>query len=248
MRVFAASKFLLKSLFSERATGIVGALCLALLAVSFFLGNINIAVKHKLLEDALIASEGFIMTLIAILYAFFAMEKERKGGIFVFIMVGGVNRTAYLLSQFIALFGAVLLLFALFLVVDFVFLEIFAGSFGLEFLTRLIFLTLSSAMLAFLTLTLARYVSNTNAVIYSLLLFFIGSGADELVLYAASKDERSLTLFSDFIYYFLPNFSFFDPLALSAAESFVFLYFALYSSLLFFAALHRFKKEALRVG
>jgi len=244
VRVFAASKFLLKSLLSERATGVVGALCFALLAVSFFLGDINIAVKHKLLEDALIASEGFIMTLIAILYAFFAMEKERKGGIFVFILVSGASRAAYLLSQFIALFGAVLFLFALFLVVDFVFLEVFAGSFGVGFLMRLLYLTLSSAMLAFLTLTLARYVSNTNAVIYSILLFFIGNGADELVLYAKGTSAP----FSYFIYYVLPNFSFFDPLALSAEEPFVFLYFALYSSLLFVVALFKFKKEALRVG
>ena len=184
------------------------------------------------------------MTLIAILYAFFAMEKERKGGIFVFILIGGASRAAYLLSQFIALFGAVLFLFALFLVVDFVFLEVFAGSFGVEFLMRLLYLTLSSAMLAFLTLTLARYVSNTDAVIYSILLFFIGNGADELVLYT----KGTSAFFSGLIYYVLPNFSFFDPLPLNAAEPFVFAYFALYSSLLFFLALFKFKKEVLRVG
>ncbi len=251
MRVISTTKFILKSLLGERATGLFLVLAIIFLTLSLSLSDINIAVKYRLLEDALNASQSFIMTLSAIFYAFLAMEKERKGGIFVFASFGANGRTNYLLSQFAAVLTLILIVFFAFFVVDFAFLTIFADGMSMKFFYKLLFAALASSLLGFLTLTLARFVSNTNGVIYAIFLFFIGSGADELALYAADSKNFALDAVAFLVYFGLPNFSFFDPLAVSGAfakELFAPFYFVLYSSLLFFAAFYRFKKEVLRVG
>jgi|APHig6443717497_1056834.scaffolds.fasta_scaffold00138_13 hypothetical protein len=251
MRALNACRFILKSILSERATGLFIVLAVIFLTLSLSLSDINIAVKYKLLEDALLASQSFIMTLSAVFYAFLMMEKERKGGIFVFIFVGGCNRGEYLLSQFMALFTLISLILAAFLAVDAIFLSVFAEGINEGFLSRLTLSALASSLLGFLTLTLSRFVSNTNSVIYAIFLFFIGSGADELMLYASEENSIAAKALSQTVYYLLPNFSFFDPLAITVAfskEFFALLYFGLYGSLLFFAAHFKFKKEVLRVG
>ncbi len=251
MKLAATAKFIIKSLIAERATGLFAVVALILLALSLSLSDINIAVKYRLLEDALFASQSFMMNLAAIFYAFLAMEKERKGGIFVFIISSGTSRSGYLLSQFGAIFTLISTVFAIFLAVDFGFLSAFADSVKPDFLAKLLFSAMSASMLGFLTLFLSRFVSNTNAVIYAIFLFFIGNGADELMLYAADKNSLALEILANIVYFGLPNFSFFDPLALKTAiskELFVPLYFAIYSTLMFGAALFRLKKEVLRVG
>jgi len=250
-RALSTTKFILKSLLSERATGLFLVLAIIFLTLSLSLSDINIAVKYRLLEDALSASQSFIMTLSAIFYAFLAMEKERKGGIFVFAFFGKNPRTNYLLSQFLAIFALILIIFCAFFAVDFAFLGFFADGMSLKFFYKLLFSAASSSLLGFLTLTLARFVSNTNAVIYAIFLFFIGSGADELALYASQSNEWILSVVSATVYYVLPNFSFFDPLAVKgmfSKELFGATYFIFYSFLLFLAAFYRFKKEVLRVG
>ncbi len=250
MRVVALAKFILKSLLSERATGLFLVLASIFLVLSLSLSDINIAVKYRLLEDALSASQNFIMTLAAIFYAFLAMEKERKGGLFVFALAGGNHRSEYLLSQFAAILFLILIVFGAFFVVDFAFLSLFADGMSAQFFYKLLFAALASSLLGFLTLTLARFVSNTNAVIYAIFLFFIGNGADELMLYSQGK-SMALGVLTDIIYYALPNFSFFDMLAVNTAfskELFAVLYFAIYSAILYFGAFFRFKKEVLRVG
>jgi ABC-type transport system involved in multi-copper enzyme maturation permease subunit len=250
VKILPSIKFILKSLLSERATGLFLVLSVIFLTLSLSLSDINIAVKYRLLEDALSASQSFIMTIFAIFYAFSAMEKERKGGLFVFVLAGGNTRGEYLLSQFAALFSLVLIVFCAFFVVDFVFLGLLGGGMGVEFFYKLLFSSLASSLLGFLTLTLARFVSNTNAIIYAIFLFFIGSGADELALYAQDKN-MGIGILTHIVYYVLPNFSFFDPLAVNTAfskELFAVLYFVLYSAVLFFAAFYRFKKEVLKVG
>lgn len=250
MKILPSTKFILKSLLSERATGLFLVLSVIFLTLSLSLSDINIAVKYRLLEDALSASQSFIMTILAIFYAFLAMEKERKGGLFVFALTGGNTRGEYLLSQFAAILSLILIVFTVFFVVDFVFLSLLGGGMSMEFFYKLLLTALSSSLLGFLTLTLARFVSNTNAIIYAIFLFFIGNGADELVLYAQDKNI-AVEILTHIVYYVLPNFSFFDPLAVNTAfskELFAVLYFALYSVVLFFAAFFRFKKEVLRVG
>lgn len=106
MRVLTTSKFILKSLLSERATGLFLVIASIFLVLSLSLSDINIAVKYRLLEDALLASESFIMLLAAVFYPFLLMEKERKGGLFVFALLGS-DRREYQLSLFLALFALV---------------------------------------------------------------------------------------------------------------------------------------------
>lgn len=251
MKLAATTKFIIKSLIAERATGLFAVVAAILLVLSLSLSDINIAVKYRLLEDALFASQTLMMNLAAIFYAFLAMEKERKGGIFVFIISSGTTRSGYLLSQFGAVFTLIFGVFAIFLTADFGFLSAFAESVKPEFLAKLLFSAMSASMLGFLTLALSRFVSNTNAVIYAIFLFFIGNGADELMLYAADKNSMPLEILANTVYYVLPNFSFFDPLSLKTAfskELFAPLYFMTYSTFLFSAALFRLKKEVLRVG
>lgn len=249
MRVVSTTRFILKSLLSERATGLFLVIASIFLVLSLSLSDINIAVKYRLLEDALLASEEFIMLLAAVFYPFLLMEKERKGGLFVFTLLG-YTRSKYLLSLFLALFCLLLGIFVVFFVFDFLFLSVFADGFKSEFAQKLFLGSFCSTLLSFTALALARYVSNTNAIIYSVFLFFIGSGADELMLYA--KDGGALLqAVSYVIYYALPNFSFFDPLSTDTHGNkliFAVSYFAIYGALLYFAAYIKFKKEALKVG
>ncbi|HOI83431.1 MAG TPA: hypothetical protein PKW30_03890 [Campylobacterales bacterium] len=249
MKIVYTSKFILKSLLGERATGLFLVLASIFLVLSLSLSDINIAVKYRLLEDALLASEGFIMLLAAVFYPFLLMEKDRKGGLFVFTLLG-YKREKYLLSLFLALFCLLFGIFVVFFVFDFLFLSAFADGMKTEFATKLFLGSFCASLLSFAVLTLARYVSNTNAIIYAIFLFFIGSGADELMLYA-KEGGTILQAVSYFIYYALPNFSFFDPLSTDTHGnklSFAIFYFMIYGALLYFAAYVRFKKEALKVG
>ncbi len=251
MRILASTKLLLKSLLSERATGVFAVLGVMFLVLALSLGDVNISVKYKLLEDALIASQSFIMFLAAIFYAFLIMEKERKGGIFVFILSGGHSRGEYLAAQFCTIFVLLSCVFTAFLIVDVAFLSVFAEGVTANFLTRIALSALSAIMLGFLTLTLSRFVSNTNAVIYAIFLFFIGNGADELSLYADDKASLALGVVAKAVYYVLPNFSFFDVASMQTAFDkglFVLFYFAAYSALLYVAARYRLGREVLRVG
>jgi len=249
MRLFSTSKFILKSLLSERATGLFLVIAAIFLTLSLSLSDINIAVKYRLLKDALLASEGFVMLLAAVFYPFLLMEKERKGGLFVFALLG-YDRGGYLLSLFAAIFALTAAISAVFFAFDFAFLSIFADGIKAEFAVKLFLYAPSSALLSFLILTLSRYVSNTNAIIYAIFLFFIGSGADELALYA-KEGGALLQAVSYAVYYLLPNFSFFDPSSTDTSGNnliFASLYFAIYGALLYFAAYYKFKKEALKVG
>lgn len=249
MKIVNTSKFILKSLLAERATGLFVVLAAIFLVLSLSLSDINIAVKYRLLEDALLASEGFILLLSAVFYPFLLMEKERKSGLFVFTLLG-YERGGYLLSLFASMLVLIFGIFVIFAAFDFAFLSVFASGVGKEFLTKLFFGALSSTLLSFVILSLSRYVSNTNAVIYAIFLFFIGSGADELMLYA-SEAGGTLKLVSYFVYYVLPNFSFFDPLSFEAHGDktvFAVFYFAIYGTVLYLISYAKFKKEALKVG
>ncbi len=251
MKTLSSVKFLLKSLFGERATGVFAVLGVLFLVLALSLSDVNIAVKYKLLEDSLIATQSFILFLSAIFYAFLLMEKERKGGIFVFILASGSSRGEYMSALFLSIFTLLSSVFALFLLIDAVFLSVFADGVSVEFLSRLTMSALSSVLLGFLTLSLARFVSNTNAVIYAIFLFFIGNGADELMLYAADASNTALSMVANLIYYVFPNFSFFDAASIQSAfdkQTFAMLYFVLYSLILYSLAHFKLKKEVLRVG
>lgn len=129
-------------------------------------------------------------------------------------------------------------------------MSIFADGLKGEFAAKLFLQAPAATLLSFLILALARYVSNTNAIIYAVFLFFIGSGADELALYA-KEGGAGLQALSWAVYYLLPNFSFFDPLATEVMGSkalFAILYFVIYGAILYFAAYQKLKKEALKVG
>jgi hypothetical protein len=251
MKLIFSVKFLLKSLLGERATGVFAVLGIIFLVLALSLTDVNIAVKYKLLEDALVASQSFIMFLAAIFYAFLIMEKERKGGIFVFILSSGHTRGEYLAAQFCTIFVLLSSIFTAFLAINIAFLSVFAEGVTTEFLTRIALSALSAIMLGFLTLALSRFVSNTNAVIYAIFLFFIGNGADELSLYADDKASLALGIVAKAVYYVLPNFSFFDASTTQTVfskELFAMFYFAAYSALLYIAARYRLGREVLRVG
>lgn len=251
MKTLSSVKFLLKSLFGERATSVFAVMGVLFLVFAFSLSDVNIAVQYKLLEDSLIAAQSFILFLSAIFYAFLLMEKERKGGIFVFILSSGSSRGEYMGALFLSIFALLSSVFALFLVIDVAFLSVFADGMNTAFLSRIAMSALSSVFLGFLTLALARFVSNTNAVIYAIFLFFIGNGADELMLYAASEKGAALSAVANTIYYVFPNFSFFDMASIQTAfdkQIFAILYFVLYSLILYSLAHFKLKKEVLRVG
>jgi hypothetical protein len=251
MKIVSSVKFLLKSLFGERATGVFAVVGVLFLVLALSLSDVNIAVKYKLLEDSLIAAQSFILFLSAIFYAFLLMEKERKGGIFVFIIASGGSRSEYFGALFLTIFTLLSAVFAVFLTIDIAFLSVFADGVNIAFLSRITMSALSSALLGFLTLGLSRFVSNTNAVIYAIFLFFIGNGADELMLYALSEKGAVLSIVANTIYYVFPNFSFFDTASLQSAfdkQLFALLYFVAYSLILYALAHFKLKKEVLRVG
>ena len=249
-KVFYLTVFIFKALSFDKSSRFAALFALMAGAAALLFSNVDIAVKHKLLKDALYAFESFFMILSGALYPFLATQKE-KSGVFAYAMsLCASSRGGYPIALHAAIFAVLFFIFLVFAFFDVAVFAVLSSKFEGEFFSSLALSFLSSALLSFLVLTLSRLVSPATAAVLGIFVFLGTSGADTLLLFLASKGDGFWLWLSYLVYYALPNFSFFNAAYGQNYESFAFssLYFCLYSSLLFSISFVLFKKEALKIG
>lgn len=258
-KIFALASFFAKSLFKQKATTLFVVLALVMFAIALAVSDIDIARRFKLLEDVLLTSQMFLLHIAGLFYGFELLQKDKNGGIFVLPLSTALRRSCYMASLFLALSIMVLWLFLAFFLVDALLLYAIEGELAMLVLWQLFLFALSAVLLAFLALLFSQFVSIMNATIYAVSLFLLGSGLDELYLYAHGvlKEPGLLKPLSEILFYILPNFSLFDLQGIVVNRAsfdswrlFLFppLYFVALVGVLFVITVIKYNKRVLKVG
>lgn len=254
--ITALTLFFTTSLLKEKANWLLLFFALLSALVSLSLSHVDIALRYKLFEDLLLATQSSLLVIAAIFYSFILLQKERLQGIFILPLSSGVSRFSYQLAVFKAIIFTLFLLFLMFFCVDIIMLFAVEGVFRGEILLQLFLYFLGASMLSSIVIFFSRFVSVMNAALYGAILFFIGNGLDELLVYAKSEGGEIFALFSKALFILLPNFSLFDyqsqvvnQVSLDYTDiSLSILYFFAYIYFLVFATAWKFSKKALKVG
>ena len=211
MQILVIRSFLSRSLLKQKSTLLFIIISLALLVTTYLISDVNIAARYKLFEDVLLSSQMFILHMAAFFYAFDYLQKERIGGIFILPFSTGISRLTYYMGVWLALVSVVALLTLIFIGIDIGFLFLVEGAFVGEILWQIVLYFISSVILLSLVLMFSQYVSIMNAMVYSSIFFMVGNALDEIYYYAyVIKEDATLEKMASVMYYFLPNFSYFD--------------------------------------
>lgn len=257
-KIVTLSFLIAKSLYKEKASYLFGVLAGVIMLLSLALGGTRIGEKYKLFEDILLTSQGYFFIVAALFYGFLQLSRDRSLGLFVLPLGNGMSRDAYLLSQMFASVWMMTVLFILFFLLDTVMIFFVEGSVYPGLLWQLFLYFLSAQLVAFFVMTLALYVSLTNAALYALVLFFIGNALDELFVYANFiAPDPLFGKAAWMLYYLFPNFSLFDlqgvvvnrrSVELWSGVMLPLFYFVIWAGICFLASLSRFQKKALTLG
>ncbi|MEF3191689.1 MAG: hypothetical protein K6347_03940 [Campylobacterales bacterium] len=259
MRAVASLAFFLaRSLLRQRATLIFLLLSLAMIGLSLSLGELNIAVPFRLFENVMLASQAYLLVIASVVYLFETLSKERLGGFFVLPLSTPLSRDGYLLALIGGIAIAIGLLLGLYLVADGLLLWLIEGEkANYWILVQLFNHALAALLVTIVGLTTSQWVSSMNAIIYTLLFYMIGQGADELWLFSQQEKDEMLHIVAWVVYYLLPNFSRFDHLSLILSQDgcnlrellvYPILYAMAWGWALYLVASWKFRKRSLLVG
>ncbi|MBT5230856.1 MAG: hypothetical protein HOM11_11355 [Methylococcales bacterium] len=242
-----------KALLRQRLTAFFLTLTAIFIGFGLLMSTVDIGVRFRLFENLLLGMQTFLLHIAGWLYLFEMVRKEQSLGLFVLPLTTTIKRSHYFIGRFLGVVWLMLLLLAFFAIIDSLLMLIISGSVNIGLLQQLYLLSLS-ALLSMATLYfLTTLVSPVNAIIYSVIIWFIGNGLDELLLFAEKKLTATSTELIRGLYYLWPNFSFFDKTELVANEiglswqqiAFPSIYSLLYSSLLLWAATLIYQRKAL---
>lgn len=214
------------------------------IAISSSLSGINMGDgNNRLFVDSTIFIQSSILTVVAIFFALNYMEREKRGGIFIIPLSSGISRKIYFLSIIISQASILITIFLTFLIINFLYIFIFEIDFLIIY--KLILNLLSSIILSTLLITIAQYVNSFKAVIYTILIYFIGNGLDELYIYSFQlKPDETLQIIYQIISNIIPNFYIFDNDNISIYSIYHFLTQILILSILGYI---KFKTRVLKV-
>lgn len=254
--ITALTLFFTTSLLKEKANWLLLFFALLSALASLSISHIDIALRFKLFEDLLLATQSSLLIIAALFYSFTLLQKERSQGIFIVPLSCGVGRFNYQISIFKAIISTLFLIFLMFFLIDIAMLFVIEGVFRVEILIQLFLYFLAASMLASIVVFFSRFVSTMNAALYGAILFFIGNGLDEFLIYTEGEGGKELTLVAKTLFILLPNFSLFDyqsiavnRLALNYGDVVLsVLYFFAYVGFIIFATAWKFSKKALKVG
>ena len=198
--IYFLSRFNAKILLKNRTTPLLLSISFASVVISLLLADINISIKHKLFEDILLISQGYILLFCSIFYTYELILRDRLKGLFVIPLSLGVSRGEYLISIFISPALLVVSMFFGFLVIDIVFLLFIEDGLYLPLLYQLYFHLLSALLVGFFIVMFSNFVSLLNSLTYSFVIYLIGQGLDELYIYFDGH------IFSKILYFCFPNF------------------------------------------
>jgi Cu-processing system permease protein len=207
-KTIAAITFL--SLRRQRITPFMLTLGLIFIALGLLMSSVDIGVRYRLFENILTSAQAFLLQMIAWLYTFEMIRKEQSLSLFVLPLSTSVSRYSYYSGRFIgvALMLAVFSLF--FFIIDIFLLRWIEQQWVFQPLIQLCLFFFSALLSMAILYFFSSFVSAINAVIYSIMFWFIGHGLDELLIFAQTKLAPSVASTVQGLYYILPNFSFFD--------------------------------------
>ncbi len=257
-QILVLSLFLYKSMLKQKSTTLFVLISLGLLVITYFISDVNIASRFKLFEDVLLSSQMLMLHMAAFFYAYDYLQKERIGGIFILPFSTGIKRPIYFLGTWFSLVAIVMLLTVVFLLIDIIFLFFVESTIEMILVWQIILYMFSSIILLSLVLMFSQFVSMMNAMIYSAIVFMIGTSLDEIYYYAyiISEDVVVQKIVS-ILYYALPNFSYFDyqtkvvnRVELDLASFYIepIVYFSVIVSMILSIAYFKFSRRVLKVG
>lgn len=256
--VLALARFFMQGFFKQKATTVMVLITAIIVVLSWTISDVDIGSSHKLFEDVLLTSQLFLIHFMAIFYAYEYGQKERLGGIFVLPLSMGLSRSHYIFGVILGQWLMLLFFTVILLLIDSGALWLFEGSISFVVLWQVILNLFSAMLVVLLVLLFSQFVSVMNSVIYTLTLFFLGNGLDELYIYShdIKPNEFMQTMYS-VLEYIIPNFSLFDKLGAivnRADEDASVLYlqpvmYTIIASTLFISIMvWKFSKRALKVG
>lgn len=258
-KILALSSFFSISLLKQKASNLFVILAVLMIVVAYLFADIDIASRFKLFEDLLLTSQMGLLHLAAVFYMFDFLQRDNSHGIFILPLSTNLTREQYLMSIFMTLFRLLATLFFIFMVLDVGMLFFIEETFRISFLWQLFLFTFSSLLLGSMVIMFSQYVSIMNAVIYSITVFILGSGLDELYIYVnyiGEVSDLSKTVGSA-LYYILPNFSQFDiqskVVNLSSLDIYKDVMYPLIYAIglfliIYLLSAYRYKKKVLKVG
>jgi hypothetical protein len=242
--IFTQSLFITKSLIVAKSTLLLFLFTLLGLAIASLFIQTDIGENGRFFSDILLSFESILMHLSALLYAYELRQKEHRGH-YLLLLIKNSSRLNYSKQLFFATFMINISLFILFLLLNTIFTLLSTHS--VDLLYPLLMHFLSASLLAFLLLTISQKIALINAFFYTLMLFFLGSTLDELLLYSYSQSELFQN-FSTLIYYIFLNFSLFDNASLNAVNNWqILLYYFVYSTILFLISYSLFKNRVIQL-
>ena len=242
--VLKQTHFITKSLFIGKTTLVLFLLTLLGALIATFFSSMNIGEKGRFFSDILLSFETIILHISALLYAYELRQKEIRGHYLSLLLRSG-ERSRYLLTLFLATLVINLTLIALFALLNGSAMLLF--SLKQNLLYQLLMLYFSASLLSLLLIMISQKVSLINALFYTLILFFLGSALDELLLFSTHQDEMFQTMAS-LLYYGLPNFSMLDNAALYHYELYkVALYYLVLVAILFILTLKLFQTKVIQL-
>jgi hypothetical protein len=234
-------KFFLQIAFREKLFFLFVSLSLISTLLALSISGIDIGEEQRLFSSVTVALQGFLLNIFAVFYSLHFLGKEKRGGLFIVPLSIGVSRNFYFLSLLISI--SLLLLFQTLLFIVPNLIAILLLGFSFELITHTLLLSLSASLLATLILVLAQYSSTIKATIYSIIIFFIGNGLDELYFYAYKLEpDRNLQLLFEIVSLVVPNFYLFEEFKIEAL-----FHFLIFSTFLYILGSLKFRSRVLRV-
>ena len=214
-RVIGVTLFLSKTFIKEKIFSLFLLISLLTILIPIELSGVSIGDKEeKLFFDATLTLQSFTLHLVAIFSIMLYLDKEKRGGLFIFPLSSGINREEYFLSLTLSRFFIILLLAIVFGVINFVYIYLFNIDEKLNF--HLLLLTTSSTLLSLIFLTFAQYTTQLRAMIYALIIYFLGNGLDELYIYSYQLENNTqLQIVYDITSKLIPNFYIFEQDSIS---------------------------------
>ena len=214
-KIITLTGLFFKIAIKQKTTPLFFIVAILSIAISSSISGIDIGDKaDRLFIDITIFIQSSILTLIAIFFSLNYLEKERSGGIFIIPLSSGVNRKLYFISLILSQITILFTIFAIFFGVDVIYISLFQIDSILIYQLFLSFL--SSIVLATLMIMIGEYTTPLKGLVYTIIIYFIGNGLDELYLYSYQlKSDEVLQILYEILSKIVPNFYIFGETKIS---------------------------------
>lgn len=206
----ALARATLLSLLRNRLTSFTLVLLVAFTALSLLMSTVDAGIRIRLFENILISVQTFLLYAVSWLFAFDLLRREQQELLYVLPLSTGISRSEYLCGRFLGLVFFLVILGACLLFLDALLLLVVEENIVMDVLLQIALTMCGAVLAAALVFALAVWTSAFAAVIFAVMLWVIGHGLDELIVFADQQLPAGAFHVSQGLYYLLPNFSITD--------------------------------------